>query len=167
MAGFPIAPPGFQFPYTVDPGIIRGIDQIIDAANQGIYMRSLYGGTISAIGLTVVISSGNISLAIYRNNGSGRNATPTGGLLAATGSIACPAGGYAEVPISQATLLPGDWFALAADNATASFRSLLANPIDNDLGKGRQFRQLTAFPLPAVPSSLIATIGWTYCLVGV
>lgn len=160
-------PGGLGFPSTVDPGMIRATDSMgVGAANAAIYLRAIGGGTISKIGMRVGVSSGNISVAVYRNSGTGRSSIP-GTRIATTGSIACPAVGYAEVSLgSTVTLNDGDWIGISADNTTAQIGSLLSAGADSNLGLGRQYRQPTAHPLPSAPSSLVATIGYTYCLVG-
>ena len=159
---------GLGFPFTVDPGLVRSGDSLsVGSANQAIYARVLHGGTVSKIGLQVTATSGNVSVAVYRNAGVGRGAVP-GAQLATSGSVACPAVGYAEIALgSSVTLSPGDWIAVSADNATAAFQSLLSTAGDSGLGLGRQYRQATAHPLPATPSSLVATRGQTHCLIGV
>lgn len=161
-------PVEFGFPYTVDPGEIRSSDSLgVGAANQAIYSRVKHGGTISKVGVRVGASSGSISVALYRNTGSGRSAVP-GTRLATSGAVACPASGYAEIDLgSPFTLYPGDWIAISADNTTAQFGSLLSTAADSNLGLGRQFRQAAAHPCPSTPASLVATTGNTHCLIGV
>jgi hypothetical protein len=158
----------FGFPFTVDPGAIRGTDSLpLPAANNSVYQRVREGGTITKVGMQVAVSSGNISVAVYRNSGTARSAVP-GTRLATTGAIACPSAGYAEVTLdASATLYAGDWISLSADNGTATFRTLLANVFDSNLGLGRQLRQASAHPAPSTPASLIGTIGNTFVLVGV
>lgn len=80
---------------------------------------------VTRIGVQVGVSSGNISVAVYRNTGVGRNAVP--GLRAATsGTVTCPASGYAEILVTPSvSVSEGDWLALSVDNSTATF---LADP---------------------------------------
>lgn len=158
---------GFGFPYTVDPGIVRSSDNLGMAANNAVYMRVAEGGTISKVGLSVAVQSGNISVAAYSNTGIGRSSNP-GTLLASSGAVACPAAGYQEISLgASVTLAPGDWLAISADNATVRFLSLLGTANTNGLGAGRQYQQTTAHPLPSTPASLTATAGNTFVLVGV
>lgn len=158
---------GYGFPFTVDPGLIRPTDALGVPANVGLYSRCRDGGTITKIGLRVVASSGNISVAAYRSSGAGRAAVPTT-QLATSGAIACPAIGYAEISLGATiTMLPGDWLALSADNTSATFSSLLATTGDTAFGNGKQVYQTGAHPLPASPSTLIGTLGRTHVLIGV
>lgn len=158
----------FGFPYTVDPGIVRGTDNMaVPAANTAIYSRVRDGGPISKVGLRVLTNGNNVSVAVYRNQGSGRDAKPAV-RLATSGAVVCPAVGYAEIALDKSVWVhQGDWLALSCDGTTGTFATLLAAGADSDLGKGRQFRQATAHPLPATPSSLVATLGYTFVLVGV
>jgi hypothetical protein len=157
---------GFGFPATLDVGAIRSGDFIaLPAANTAIYARCRDGGTISKVAVNTSVQSGNISVAAYSNTGSGRSAAP-GTRLATSGAVACPAG-YSEVSLgSTITMQPGDWLCLTADNATATFRTLLAAGADNNFGLGRQYRQATAHPAPSPVGTLVATIGYTFVLVG-
>ena len=159
----------FGFRFTVDPGMVRGStdDVPVAGSNQAVFARVRDAGYISKIGLWVTASSGNISVGVYRNTGSGRSALP-GTRVGTSGAVACPSTGYQEVALTSACqVFAGDWLAISADNVTAKFRGLLGAQADNDLGKGRQCRMSTAHPLPSTPSSLVATIGWTIVLVGV
>jgi peptidoglycan/xylan/chitin deacetylase (PgdA/CDA1 family) len=161
-------PSTWGFPYTVPPHLTRGTDSSpVPAANGGIYLRCLGGGTISKIGLRVVTSSGNISVAAYQNSGTGRAAVP-GTRLATSGAVACPVAGYAEISLGATiTVAPGDWLFLSADNTTAAFGSGLVNAVDTDLALGVAFRQGTAHPAPSPVGSLVALIGRPIVLVGV
>lgn len=158
----------FGFPFTVDPGIVRSTDALaLPGSNQAVYARVRDAGPISKVGLEVGTASGNISVGVYRNTGKGRNAKP-GARLATTGAIACPAAGYQEVTLDKAVwVYAGDWLAISADNATATFRALLATAAASNLGKGRQYSQITAHPLPAAANVSNATVGETFVLVGV
>lgn len=163
-----IRPGGFGFPASIDVGQMRSTDTMALTANDGVYLRSRDGGTISKIGLFVSTSSGNISVAAYRNSGSGRSAVPAT-RLATSGAVACPgASAYAEVSLgATVTLLPGDWLFLSADNNTATFRTSLSGAADNNIGLGRQFRQTTAHPAPSPPGTLISSVGRPIVLIGV
>lgn len=157
----------FGYPMTVDTINVRGTDAAALAANRGLYQRVRDGGAISSIGLQVTTSSGNISVAAYRNSGSGRNAVP-GTRLATSGAVACPSAGFAAVALGDSVdLLPGDWLFLSADNGTAAFRCTLAGLVASSLGAGRTYYQDAAHPAPAAPASLIAAVGGSIALVGV
>lgn len=163
-----IRPGGFGFPASIDVGQMRSTDTIALTANDGVYLRSRDGGTISKIGLFVSTSSGNISVAAYRNSGSGRSAVPAT-RLATSGAVACPgASAYAEVSLgSTVTLIPGDWLFLSCDNNTATFRTSLSGAADNNVGLGRQFRQATAHPAPSPAGTLVSSLGRPIVLIGV
>lgn len=157
----------FGFPFTVDPGAVRYQDNMaVQAVNTGHFARVRDAGRISKIGVGIATQGGNISVAVYRNSGTGRNSAP-GTRLATSGSIVCPAAGWVEIALDKALWVHrGDWLAISADNTTATFRTLLAIGADSDMGKGRQCRQATAHPLPATASGLVATAGYTFVLVG-
>jgi len=159
----------FGFPFTVDPGMVRTTDaQAMPGSNQAVYSRVRDAGPVSKIGLVVGTSSGNVSVAVYRNSGRGRLAAPLT-RLATSGAIACPAAGYAEIALTSAVYVhQGDWLAISADNTSATFNSLLNAWEDNNLGKGRQYRQASSgHPLPATVGTLTATRGLTVVLIGV
>jgi hypothetical protein len=142
-------PVDIQFPSSVaDPSDVRSSDTATIGAGSARYYRVRSGGTISKIGLQITTQAGNIDVGIYRNNGqSGQLAAP-GSLVASSGSVACPAVGYAEVSLStNAVVMPGDWIALATDNASTAFRSRISSAQTTDLAKGRCVGQ-SVFPLP-------------------
>lgn len=158
----------YGFPYTVDPGYPRASDALPVPSGGALFARCREGGTISKIGLEIVVSSGNICVAAYTNSGVGRAGQPTGGRLGTSGAVASPGTGYREIALGGSiVVLPGDWLALSADNGTVTFRSLLAGVATSDLGLGRQLEMAAAHPLPATPSSLTATVGRTIVLIGV
>jgi hypothetical protein len=158
----------FGFPFTVDPGIARSSDNMtVQAANAGHYARVTQAGPVSKIGVKIGTQGGNISVAVYRNSGKGRLAVP-GSRIATSGAVACPVAGYQEIALTSSVYVrQGDWLAISADGVVATFGSQLVTGADHDIGKGRQYRQATAHPLPATPSSLVATIGYTFILVGI
>lgn len=166
---WPLFTPGLGYPYSVDPGIVRGSDSLgMGAANQCVYWRCIEGGSVSKVAIHVLTSSGNISVAAYRNSGSARSAAPQGGRLQTSGAVACPSIGYAEVSLGATVhMLPGDWLALSADNTSAKFLSLLASSLSTQLGLGRQYHQLTAHPAPTSPASLVSDVGYTIVAIGV
>lgn len=160
----------WSYPVSVDPVQCRSLDNAALAANEATYYRVRDGGTISKIALEVVTSSGNISVAAYRNSATGRAAVPAR-RLASSGAVACPAAGYVEVALSgTVTVRPGDWLAISADNATATFRSGPSSPTNGSpLALGRCYKQATAHPLPTTPDTgtLFGLIGRSVLLVGV
>lgn len=121
------------------------------ASNEARYVRVIGSGTISKIGFDVVAQSGNISVAAYRRTGTGTSAKP-GTRLATSGSVACPAIGYAEVSLgASVTLYDGDYLAMSADNTTFQFRGN-SGPSGNALSTVYAFGQATAHPLPSTPT---------------
>jgi hypothetical protein len=73
---------------------------------------------VSSIGVVITAQSGNISLGFARGP-KGRN-NPTV-CIATTGSVACPANGYHEIPLlAPVYVRAGDWFIIGADNVIAA-----------------------------------------------
>lgn len=141
-------------PSTVVPSAtMTGIQ--FGGTNWGSYSRLVAGGySVSYIGVQVSASSGNVSVAAYSRSGSGANATPTGGRLATSGAVPCPAAGLAEISLGAAiTPNIGDWFGMSVDNVTAVF-ACVASSAGFNLGAGFTYTQSAAHPLPAIPSSL-------------
>lgn len=139
----------------MDPRLVAGTLANVSVINRAHYLRVMFGGPCVAtkIGITVGVSSGNICLSVHSNSGSGRAAVP-GARTATTGSIACPAPGYAEPALlASVAVRPGDWLAISADNTTATF-ACVANNASNLLA-GLASHQDSAFPIPATPSSLL------------
>jgi len=146
------------FPYTVRPDTANGTTNVTvpDGANRCVYHRVTDGGAVTLVWLWVGVSSGNISVAFYRNSGAGRAAVP-GALIVSSGSVACPTAGYAEIALSGGpyAITPGDWIALAADNVTAAFRTAPATAESGSaLTKGATLYQASGFPCPTTPSGL-------------
>lgn len=159
-------PLGFGFPFTVDPAAC-GTNGTFPSANRMFAYRCIGGGSISKIALRVGTSSGNISVAVYRNSGTGRASVP-GTRLATSGAVACPSSGYAEVSLGATIdVEPGDWFALSCDNNTATFGVNVTAAIDSALAQGRNGYQNTAHPCPSSVTFTANREGFTYCLLGV
>lgn len=112
-------PFGFGFMATFDVRVNSSL-RSIGGANRAVYTRLPGTGTISKVYLYVGVQSGNISLSIHEDSGSGVSATP-GARLATTGSIACPAVGWYEWSLGSALAVDNDWVSLACDNTTATF----------------------------------------------
>lgn len=153
---------------TVDPRLCGSV-KTIQAANRGYYMRAYGAGTISAIGLNIGTTGGNLCVAVYANVGTGRNAHP-GTVKASSGTVVTPASGYREIALGGPVAVDeGDWLFVAADNVTVTFRtvSTFAAGI-SDQAKGFSCYQETAFPAPATATvTPIWDIAGNYCLVGV
>lgn len=156
-------------------GLISTFDPILATAAAGVgvanrinYLRVVGGGYVSKIGLEVTTQGGNLSVAVYRNSGVGRNAAPAR-LVAQSASVACPAPGYAEIALSATVeVMPGDWLAICSDSATARFRGTYDNGIVNDMFKGRAAYELASgvatLPNPPAP---VAGLNRCILLVGV
>lgn len=156
---------GLGFPCSVPPHFRAGVTSIV-SSNRRYYMRVTEGGTISKIGLEVGTASGNISVAIYSNTGAGRSAAP-GARIATSGSVSCPASGYAEVSLGGSyPVQPGDWISLAADNTTATFQCAFTGVAGSNLPKGVQAKEDSAFTAPATATPTTEA-GPTFILVGV
>ncbi len=81
--------------------------------------------TANRIVFHVAVSSGNIDVGIYDDDGLGGAGQPNapGTLLVSSGSVACPAEGAASVTIAGTALTPGRyWVGICPDNNTAQFR---------------------------------------------
>ena len=130
------------------------------SASRGAWVR-MTGYERSATGLYVYVgtSSGNISVAVYANNGSnGTAARPTGAPKATSGTVACPTGSTISlVSFSAPTeIVQGDWAFLSCDNTTATFaKSAMTFP-----GAGKSYLAATSHPAPTVPSLTAAYDGW-------
>lgn len=148
---------------NVAAGVV-GTQETWSAANDARYTRVLVGGPISNIGFHVSVSSGNICVAVYRNNGSGRSAVP-GTRLATSGAVACPGAGFQTISLGgTVTVQRGDWIALSCDNTTAAFT--MVSGIDSDLYLGFSCRQSSSHPLPSSPASLVASNSRQPILIG-
>lgn len=158
----------FGFPHTPAAPFARDTDnRALAAANGAVYIRVRDAGRISKIAYRVLTQGGNMSLAVYRNSGKGRAAVP-GTQLATTGSFAVPVPGYYEAALGgSVNVHAGDWLAISCSSATATFNSLLAGGVDNNVGLGMKLRQAAAHPLPATPSGLVAVQGYDFVLIGV
>lgn len=129
----------------------------VSSANQTRYVR-MRGNHPAATGLWICVgaSSGNISVGVVPNNGSsGLAARPSGARKATSGPVACPAAGaFTFVPFLAAIdIVDGDWFALSADNITATFgRATSVAPG----GAGVAYQE-NAHPVPANVGAVTAS----------
>ncbi|WP_248240539.1 hypothetical protein [Microbacterium kunmingense] len=106
------------------------------------------GGRISKIALEVMVSNGNISVAVYRGAGGPGGALVPGARAATSGAVACPAVGYAEVSLGAAVdVEPGDFLALSCDNVTAVFAGLSGTA--SSLQAGFYYRSVSVSAHPA------------------
>ncbi|MGN8132468.1 hypothetical protein [Paenarthrobacter sp. 22069] len=124
----------------------------VGTANHAYYHRITGGGTITKIGLYVATSSGNICVSVYGNTGTGRASMP-GARVASSGSVACPAVGYAEISLgASVNVSRGDfWFAVSIDNSTATLGT--AGTAGQAI-QGMSAWQDTAFRCPATATPL-------------
>lgn len=139
-------PLNLGFPYNIDPRLLAA-QAASNQANRTFYYRASGGGTVNKIGLYVNTASGNICVSVYANTGAGRSAAP-GAQVATSGSLACPAAGYAEIALGgPVTVTTGDfWFAIALDNTVAQISA--ASTLSVNI-QGVMAWQDTAFPSPA------------------
>lgn len=142
-------------PYSVVPAHMTGA-VALSGPNRGAYFRSLGAGTISKIALHVSVASGNISVAVCR--GPGGRGAPTS-RLATSGAIACPAAGYAEIPLgASVTVNPAtDFLCLSTDNNTATFYGFGSmgedNPNSTSIANGLSMTEAGAHPIPSPPGT--------------
>lgn len=160
---------GWGIPMTFHPHEFGGAT-VIGAINRAHYLRVRGGcqpGTpITKLAINVGVQSGNISVAVLRGT-AGRNPPTT--RIATSGSVACPAAGYAEIALDVPVMVDGrtDWFALACDNNTATFGRVSAPGSSNNFGAGLAYLQDGLFPVPAAPTGLTASWRASFIIVGV
>lgn len=143
--------PNFGFPFTCRPDSPINVLSVV-TANHAWFVRVREGGSITKIGLTIGVSSGNICAAALVNSGSGRSSTP-GAILQTTGSIASPGTGYQELSLpGTASMAPGDWLAIAADNTTFTLWNAVSAGGGSNLLRGMAGFMASAFPITANPT---------------
>lgn len=153
-------------PWTVTTAVTMG------SSNRTYFERVTAGETISAtkIACRVSTSSGNICLAVYSNTGSGAAALPAT-RQGTTGSVSCPAGGYAEVSLgATVTIGIGQWMSISCDNATASFATCGAADISQSAPQffaGLQHLSTSTFPAPSPAGSPLPQAERRYQLMAV
>lgn len=75
--------------------------------------------TVNLIGYEIVVSSGNIGLALYNAAGT---------QLVTTGEIACPAAGIIWTAVTATAVTPGQhYICFSADNTTATVRVIMGS----------------------------------------
>lgn len=131
----------------------------LPAVNQIVAYRVNAGGPVGHLRAQVIVSSGNIILAAYKNNGSQGSAAAPGALLGSTGSQPCPAANtFAFLPLgSTIGLADGDWLAIIADNTTATFSTQSTN--NSGLAVGAGVCQSQSPGSFAVPNPMVGNPG--------
>lgn len=153
--------------YTVDPRVLANTGTL--NANQRIYQRITSPGRtrISKIGLHVSAASGNINVAVYSGGTNDGTAAAPMTKRADSGSVPCPAIGYAELTLDTTiNVSDQDWISLVADNATAAFYRGGANGFSTGLGKGLCAFQSSAFAAPATATPSNSAL-FSFLLTGV
>lgn len=147
---------------SFDPRITSTLTALSNA-NDVVYHRAK-GAKAGATGLYVYVgtSSGNISVAVFANNGSATLAArPSGNRKATSGAVACPAGNdFTFVPFLASTdIAIGDWLALSCDNTTATF--LRSSP-GGVKGLGVCYREATGHPAPSSVGTLADSVRYFF-----
>lgn len=153
-----IDPLNFGMAFTLDP-MEANASMVIGTANRAVYARCLNGAVITKVRVNVIVSAGNISVAMYRNTGVGPSAT-MGTRIATSGSVVCPAAGVADIALgATVTVLPGDWLAVSVSDATAALAAQGTSALATTRAAGRMYYQDTAHPLPATPVPNAGIVG--------
>lgn len=153
------APPSPSTPLTAK-GTYAGLGTPVSnnsniGANNSVFGRLVlpFAFTPNRIGTAIHISSGNIDLGVYADDGTG---LAPGAKIASLGSTPSPGTGVREFAIAPGQLGPGVyWLAIAADNATVSF-PYVGPGTGSGNGGGGVLQQVKAgvYPLPASAVSL-------------
>lgn len=169
---------GVGAPVISDPfaqGIIGNVVPVSPAiaavaanANRMSYYRAVGSATISNLELHVAVSSGNICIAAL--TGPAGKSNPTA-VLVSSGSVACPAIGFASVALGATVTLtqPTGWLSFGVDNVTASFLCAAGaggSSAVSSLALGQEAGDGT-YPQASPPSGLVARyVGFTPILRG-
>jgi hypothetical protein len=156
--------PSTGIPRSLGPMSIVGVASI-GGANQCRYQRAIDGSaSVGHIVITVSTSSGNISAAVC--TGPLGRANPTS-RAATSGAIPCPAAGAASIALGAAVPMDGtSWFALSADNNTATFGVNAAAGSNIDaVTLGLMGLEASAHPVPATPGATNCTY-YNFLMVG-
>lgn len=106
----------------LNPALANSTSNTWNTANRAGYFRVPVGGAISQIGIEVAASLGNVAVAAYKDAGG-----VPGDKIAGSGIVACPAaatGVLQNISIGGTYgLAAGDWLALWASDANATFRT--------------------------------------------
>jgi len=118
--------------HTIHPNL-QATAAALPGANWAIFWKSLGAGTITNIGLQVNASSGNICVGVY--NSASATGPPTS-RLATSGSIPCPAIGWASISLGGSySVNQSHFLALAASSASATFYSVSSTWASGGLGQ--------------------------------
>ena len=140
---------GYGFPVCTEPSHHRG-GVGLQAANRCLYQRMRGFGSITNLAVHVIVSIGNIGLALYVNSGLGETAVP-GTRAGTSGSIACPAAGYASTAVVAADITAGShWAALSASSASATFSGQNTSGVAA-IAKGGAVLEESGHPPPTTP----------------
>jgi hypothetical protein len=154
---------GWRLPHTYDPAMLVGYAGMA-VANDAMYYRVRGSGVISKIAMIINVSSGNVSVAVLRGT---PGLTTPGARIATSGTVACPAAGTQEISLGGSVAVnEGDWFGISVDNTTATFGRVGAAGAETGIGDGFVFRATGHHPIPASPASLIASIRFSFILIG-
>lgn len=141
---------GWGFPTTLPGGNLTGTSALT-GANESWFSRVQGAGTVNNLEIVVATSSGNISVAHCRG-AVGRSGPTT--RVQTSGAVACPASGRAVIALGAASQVhAGDWFALSADNVSATFWANGGLVDSVTQGNGHVAFQSGAHPVPASPST--------------
>jgi hypothetical protein len=155
----------FDMPHTVDPRYAQALANV-GTANDCHYNRVYHGGEIDTLRISVGVSNGNVSLAVYDQTGTGVTAAPST-RLQTSGSVACPAAGLADVALGGAVTVGHSthWFALSNSGTTATFRSAAAIPAG--WHNGLNGAEAAAHPAPASASPSASRASQLFIVIGI
>lgn len=141
---------------TFSPGTVGSSLNGGAVAGCGYFARVQQGGSVSKIGIQVLAQAGNLCVAVYRGGGVGSNRRPSA-LVATSGSVACPAPGYAEINLGTTVQVePGDFLFVSRNNTGTNLMDMEGGP--SMLHGGSYYLQWEgAFPAPASLGSLTAS----------
>src|SRR5690606_10790865 len=107
-------PIGWGRVFTFGMESVAGAAQSVQSASRCVFMRYITGGTITKVALHVGVASGNISVAVFADDGTGG---APGTRKGTSGAVSCPSAGYAEVSLGGSVdVNAGDYLALSCDN---------------------------------------------------
>jgi hypothetical protein len=135
---------------TIAHPTVSGLTFQSQTADRASASRLISGGTVGVLLYQVGTQSGNVDVGIYANTGSGESAAPSSSRFT-LGTTPCPAAGTISVTVSPALQVTagGDWFALAADNATATFGTTYSELFQTEMMRSWGVFRSSSFPLPA------------------
>lgn len=153
-----------DLPWTVDPRVLPN-NQVSTVANRCYYFRVTRGrNRIGSIAIPIAVQSGNVSVAVFRNTGTGISARPAN-RVATSGVVACGAPGrqtlVLDAPVNVAA---GDWFCIATDNGVIRIEGVTSGVLGYD---GLTAWQDAAMPPPTNATPINTSAGRTIALIGV